>query len=264
MKNKTKVAIGVTTELVKEVYEDALQPATKQVGKSLETIGKLVNVALAPITITIWGYEKISIFLTEELPKKLKNTPEENIITPPPEIAGPAIEALRFAGSNENLRNLYLNLLANSMDKDTIQKAHPSFVEILKNLTSDEALLLKVFIEGDQYPLIDIQAKDKEKDGFINVYSNYSHFSKKQTFAQPDLMPSYIDNLCRLGILEIPAMLWLAELNIYETLEADEELNDLKKLIQNKLGKNIKFGRKVIKLTSFGKQFIENVVVDKK
>ena len=37
------------------IYDDALQPAAKQVGKALETLGKAVNMALAPIAALIWG-----------------------------------------------------------------------------------------------------------------------------------------------------------------------------------------------------------------
>jgi hypothetical protein len=37
------------------VYQDAVQPAAKQVGQSLETITKAINVALAPVSALVWG-----------------------------------------------------------------------------------------------------------------------------------------------------------------------------------------------------------------
>lgn len=43
------------------IYEDALQPAAKQVGKALETVGKAVNVALAPIGALVWGSRRSAI-----------------------------------------------------------------------------------------------------------------------------------------------------------------------------------------------------------
>ena len=51
--------------------------------------------------------------------EKLKNVPEENIVTPPPSIAGPVFEALRFSGEDIDLRELYTNLLASAMDNST-------------------------------------------------------------------------------------------------------------------------------------------------
>jgi hypothetical protein len=54
---KIKDVIDATTGLVKAIpiYEDAVQPAAKQVGKALETVTKAVNVALAPVGLLIWG-----------------------------------------------------------------------------------------------------------------------------------------------------------------------------------------------------------------
>lgn len=121
-----KATIDAVTGLVKAVpvYQDTLQPAAKQIGQSLETVKKTVNIALAPIKALVWGYEKIEEFITTRLSEKLKNVPEENITTPKPEVAGPAVEALRYSGHNPNLRELYANLLANAMDKSTIHLAH--------------------------------------------------------------------------------------------------------------------------------------------
>ena len=60
--------------------------------------------------------------------------------------------------NSEELRNMYANLLAASMLKDEKENAHPSFVEIIKQLSPDEAKLLKKISEsGDAYPLIDVK-----------------------------------------------------------------------------------------------------------
>ncbi len=133
-KNKIDDTINSVTKLVNAVpiYEDALQPLAKEMGKAFSTIGKTVNVAIAPLKGIIWGYEKFESFIANNLTSKLKNTSHENIITPPSYIAVPAFEALRYAGNNDILRELYANLLASSMDKETSSSAHPSFVEILK------------------------------------------------------------------------------------------------------------------------------------
>ena len=59
-------AINAITGLVKAVpvYDEVVQPAAKEVGKSLETVAKVVNVALAPLRMLVWGYEsfRFSIF----------------------------------------------------------------------------------------------------------------------------------------------------------------------------------------------------------
>ena len=261
-----KSTIDAVTGLVKAVpiYQDTLQPAAKQVGKSLETITKVVNIALSPIKAIVWGYDKIEDFITKRVSEKLCNVPEENIITPLPQIAGPAIETLKYVGHDENLRELYANLIANAMDKSTSYKVHPSFVEILKNLASDEALLLQAFINNRSHPLIDIQAVDNTNNrGHLVMYSNHSHFYKKVDLVNRQLVPVYLDNLCRLGIAIIPSLESISAPNTYEPLESDEALENLKKQIEDDMKCTVKFKRKTIMLTDFGSQFITNVVEEK-
>jgi hypothetical protein len=262
--NNVNSTIDAITGLVKAVpvYQDAIQPSTKQIGQSLETVTKTVNIALAPIKALVWGYEKIEVFINTRVSEKLKNVPEENIVSPPPEVAGPAVEALRYSGYNENLRELYANLLATAMDKDSIQNAHPSFVEILKNISSDEATLLQAFLPKSQYPVIDIVAKSKDTKGYSIVYANYSHLHKTTTLSDWLLTPTYLNNLCRLGILEIPALTTATAPNSYEPLETDDELKDLKAHIES-FNRTAEYKRKLVRLTSFGKLFIQSVVKEK-
>ncbi|WP_368192497.1 hypothetical protein [Aeromonas sp. s8] len=53
--------INAVTGLAKAVpiYQDAIQPAAKEIGKALGTVAKTVNVALSPVSALVWGYEQI-------------------------------------------------------------------------------------------------------------------------------------------------------------------------------------------------------------
>lgn len=260
-----KATIDAITGLVQAVpiYQDTLQPAAKQIGNSLETVTKTVNIALAPIKALVWGYEKIEEFISNRVAEKLKNIPPENITIPPTEIAGPAIEALRFSGEDINLRELYANLLAASMDINTKDFVHPGFVQIIKNLASEEAILLQAFIENNIYPLIDIKGELTDNSGAFTEYSNYSHLHKNIAIKKINQIPTYLNNLCRLGLIEIPQYIFLTAPNTYEPLENDIALNSIKTTIEGRGNAKVKFERKIVQLTSFGKQFLKNVVVEK-
>lgn len=245
------------------VYQDALQPSAIQVGKALETVTKTVNIALAPIKALVWGYEKIEEFITARVSEKLKNVPPEEIVTPSPQIAGPAVEALRYSGHDENLRELYANLIASAMDKKTLHKAHPAYVDIIKNLASDEAVLLKLFIGNRSFPLIHALSESKVKpNGRVLFYSNFTHLSISLAINHNELLPSYLDNLCRLGLLEIPSDTFLVKEGIYDPLENDEVWNSAKEEFA-KSEKSLVFDRGFVRLTAFGKHFIAGVVEDK-
>lgn len=259
-----KATIEAVTGLVTAipVYQDGLQPSVQQIGKSLETVTKTVNIVLSPIKALVWGYEQIEQYITKRVSEKLKDIPEENIVTPPAIIAGPAIESLRFCGDDINLRELYANLLASSMDINTQDLILPSYVEILKNLSSDEALLLQIFITNESIPLIDIHGDLKEQIGSRIKYRNFSHINKIVNLKRPDLIPTYLDNICRLGILAMPFGKYLVKENAYEPLESDTLLDLIKQGI-NDNDEILRFERKVVMRTTFGTLFINNVVKEK-
>jgi len=266
--SNVKSTVEAVTGLVKAipVYQDTVQPAAQQIGKSLETITKTVNIALAPIKALVWGYEQIEGFITKHVSEKLKNVPQENIITPPPQIAGPAIEALRFSGHDETLRELYANLVATSMNKITTSKAHPGYVDIIKNITPDEARLLKVFATETSIPLVDVKALapvSNSDKGFIIALPNFSKLMSDGFLENPQMFSTYINNLCRLGLLQIPHGLEFSDSSFYNELENHALLDSLKEKIKASNRSEIEFVRKVVEITSYGKQFLENVVVDK-
>jgi hypothetical protein len=138
-------------EVVKAVpvYQDAIQPLAKQSGKALETMGRTVNALLLPIKGMIWGAEQLEEFLSRKVGGKLEKTPKEQLISPKPSVVAPALENLRFRADEDDIQELYANLIASAMDKRSAQRIYPSFVEILKQLTPDEAKLLRYIARYD-------------------------------------------------------------------------------------------------------------------
>ena len=187
------------------VYQDVAQPAAKEIGTALQTVAKAIHIALAPVSVLVWGYERIRDYLNETLTEKLKRVPPDRIVTPSPTVAGPIVEALRFAAHELPLRELYANLLATSMDADTAQEAHPAFVEVIRQLAPDEARLLAyLHLLNIKYtPLLSGQIV--VETGFVNhayAFRRLSVFPEHTPFHFSDLIPTYIDNLIRLGLLE--------------------------------------------------------------
>lgn len=126
-------------KLAPEVYKDLVQPAAKEVG---DVTGRSVKALLSPVRAFLWGWEKIEAIVIDGVNKRLENIPSEKRKTPDPEIAVPLIQALSYTAQNETLREMYLNLLANSMNSAMDKDVHPSFVELIKQMSSLDA---KVF-----------------------------------------------------------------------------------------------------------------------
>lgn len=245
------------------VYEDLLQPATRELSKGMLTLAKTVNMALAPFTALVWGYEKISQYVAVSMAEKLKDVPEGNIITPDPAVAGPTIEGLRFSGQNESVRELFTNLLANSMDITTAPATHPSFVEIIKQLNSDEAKLLKLISDDSIYPIVDVRGIPRENTNqFASILKNFSLLPFAAGCAHPEYGPSYMVNLQRLGLIEIGYDFTCPNKEGYSEISSHPYLNTYKqKLEQANYDLEIKPGG--IKRTEFGNLFYNMCVLDK-
>src|SRR5437016_843055 len=79
------------------IYQDMLQPAAKEIGRNLETVAKSVRLALAPVGALVWGYDKIKDYVQTTVAGKLKDVPRERLKPPNPMIAGPVLDALKYA-----------------------------------------------------------------------------------------------------------------------------------------------------------------------
>jgi hypothetical protein len=268
--NKVKETIEAVTGLVTAVpvYQDMAQPVAKELGKSLETLGRAINVALYPVSGMVWGFEQIKGFLESKLASNLKDVPPENIIPPKPNVAGPAIEALRYTGHEESLSDMYANLLAASMDKNTANGAHPAFVEIIKQLTPDEAKMVALFKPNRAFPLLNVRViyKDdpEQKKGGRARLSHFSLLGEEAGVEFVNLTPAYLDNLCRLGLADyLSSGIHYTSPGVYDLLENHPNILALKKEIEADPELQCDFERTGLSITELGKQFAKVCVFRK-
>lgn len=196
--------IKATEGLVKAVpvYDDLVKPAAREVGQSLETIAKTINLILSPLRATIWGYEQITGFVETAVSARLKNLPESRIVHPNPIIAGPALEALRFTGCDTTLRELYANLLASTLDSKTAKNCSPAFAKVLEQFTPDEAKILNVASFDLSYAsfIIPFISLDKKIKGInARVLEPFTTIQFEANCDFPDFIDVYIDNLKTIG-----------------------------------------------------------------
>ena len=86
-------------------------------------------------------------------------------------IIGPTIEAMRYSMDIEELRKMYIKLLASSVDADMSSDVHPSFVEIIKRMDTIDARVFKALSKqvGNQLianPIVGIKSTGKY---FVNA-----------------------------------------------------------------------------------------------
>ena len=93
----------------------------------------------------------MAAWVNHDVKERLKGVPEERRIPPDPTVVVPALLALSYSMEKDNLRNMYANLLAKSMDSATAGGVHPSFVDVVTQLTPDEGRMLGALAVNDAH-----------------------------------------------------------------------------------------------------------------
>jgi len=196
------VAKVLETQTAKDLYKDAIQPLAVQVGEIAGTLGRGANALLLPVEALIYGADKLKTKFLPDLNKKLELVPDQHLISPTIIIAGPLLESLRFTVDEPELRRMYVNLLASAMDNRVSNTVHPAFVEVVRQLTPDEALILRrVNIDEDLF-LSEVMGEGNR------LQDQFTQFCIDAGVANPDLAGSYLDNLIRLRIF---TDVWLSD-----------------------------------------------------
>lgn len=262
---------SIPDSVKEKMYEDAVQPAAKQVGRIAETVVMAINKKIEPIRRWATYGQDNNKKLEEEIQKRLADTPPEDIITPPKEVAIPAIIANSYT-DNDTLRSLYANLLAKAMDKNA-GHPHPSYVEIIKQLSPDEALLLKsTNLLKKPVPMCLLRYQKTSKflndeelilhpqniiRNFKEGYNVLSYHIPQITIFNPDELSIMIDNLLRLKLIDIPYGVHLAAKDAYIDFYKDAYVNEIQRNLSKKSNEDFELAHimKMISPTPYGNIF---------
>lgn len=151
---------------IDKIYEDAIQPLARATGTTIAMPIEALNAALA--NVKLWINEKnysvkLQNALYERLLQQLQDVSPEKIITPDRFIVVPILRDMNYAIDNEVIWKLYASLLATNMNSDTKNMAHPSFIQIIEQLSPLDAKAIDIvgYLEKPQ-PLIRIFACEEQ------------------------------------------------------------------------------------------------------
>ncbi len=245
------------SQLGVEIYKDAARPAVSEVGT---VVGRTAKALLAPIRGFLWCWEKIEEYVETEVQKRLEKVPEENRKSPDPEIAVPLLQSLTYTAQNETLREMYIALLANSMDKGKENIVHPSYVEIIKKMNRLDALVFEKLSENPGYvmavnPKIAINGTNKI---FTNALPEWYLGWTIEGYDEFAVSTSLI-RLSKFGIMELMYDRTIVGANykaLHETIFLENVLTGYKMTNPNQ-ALAIKATDSVVYVNEYGKQFRE-------
>lgn len=194
----------------------------------------------------------------QELSASLSNIPPEKQLEPSFQITAQALENAKYCINENELREMFTSLISNSMNSDFLQDIHPSFAEIIKQMSVIDARILKKFkgkyISG--IPICHYQIESKTSKGYITVLKNaFLEYPE----ASLELCSQSLSSLTRLGLLEIPYAEYLDLPDYYEQFKHHPYFFALEKSFPDK---NVTIQKSVARLSPLGCSFIKVCIPD--
>jgi hypothetical protein len=186
-------AAGKALTPAAEGFGKEIAPLGQRAGQITNRVGALLIRALEPL---VYGLEKSADWIEKAVSERLKDVPQDKIVPPNPRIAVPALQALTYSLSDELIREMFANLLAADMNADTKKDAHPAFVELVKEMTPEDARILKLV---QQSPRCAFTVRVGSSSRFLTIGTEYSF--QVDGLNDGDIGRS-LNNLARLGLLE--------------------------------------------------------------
>lgn len=223
-------AAGKLVDIVPTAYEDALQPAVRELGKTIAKIPQAINAAL--IDVDCWVAEKnYKLDETKKLLEiKLENVDPSKIVPPEPYVAIPALQAISYCMDSEELKNMFANVLASAMNSDTKNDVHPSYVEIIKQLSPFDCNHLTVFSKSKRLPIAKYNIEKKQQT--ISTIRNHV-FLSNPTSLDITANAICISNLMRLGLIDVTYETSLAYQPQYTMFEEEPFFKTCRSMMPN-------------------------------
>ena len=184
----------------------------------------------------------------------LKKIPEENIQRPKLSIVGPAMEASKYYIEEPQLRDMFAQLIASACDSSKSEFTHPAFVECIKQMSSNDAVLFSKL--GNYGPLVDYILNLKSQPGLSTVMAEGVHLSEAVPFySQANCLS--ISNLARLNIIAFDKLLSGDDVLNYSIYEKSNLYNKCQQEVIERpdIYKDFKLKKYYFNITEFGKAF---------
>lgn len=193
----------------------------------------------------------------KELDEKIKEIPNEHFIEPSIQTTALSLENSKFCISEEDLRKMFVNLISNSMDNRNSHFVHPSFAEILKQMTSTEARIIRSFKSMRSQPITNFVIRTSEYSS--RMLEKYEYFAYDGSYSYE--YKSSISSLERLGLVSVTFSRHFTDDSYYEKFKKLPYFVHLKEEYENPSSNEILDIQKgICELTPLGDHFIRACV----
>lgn len=260
MSEDKKSLINLVPDSVDNAVKNITDKPTQNMGTTLADIWYLVFGGISQAAEK--RKLKYSYALQEfenELQEKISKISTKQSDDPDIQTIAPALEASKYCILHKELRELFCNLIASSLSADYCKFVHPSFSDIIKQMTPLDARNIFIFSKKSYQPICNYRVYYKDSS-FDDYYKNI--FLSNTTEQDLIVQSVSISSLERLGLVEINFNTHVKEYkyepfektNLYTQLQLDIVKNNIPRAIKVEILKGI------VELTPYGELFIKSCV----
>lgn len=214
-------------DFLDKAAENVLDEPTKAMGGSLKelwdiTLGNRIHLAAMKSSAKYaFKFEQFK----RELAEATNTIPIEKRTEPKLLTTGQAIDKATYSIEEDSLRNMFVNLISSSVNIDYASKIHPSFADIINQMSPVDAETL-LMLDPTGTPVVKFQ---------LNTYPD-KHRTLKRNIIGPnasndeiDLYSASLESLARHGLIDISFDNFLADESFYIPFEEGEAFSRFKK-----------------------------------
>ncbi len=237
MSEKKKSLINPVPDSVDNAVKNIIDKPTQNIGTTLADIWYLVFGGISQAAEKrrleyFYSLQKFEI----ELKEKISKIPENKMVEPDIQIIGAVLDASKYCVEKEELRHMFAALITSSLDSDYRQFIHPSYVEIIRQMSPLDARIFKIIMSAKNKPIISIEIQNP-LEGLFPFCRNCSWITE---YTATQCTASF-DNLSRLGLISIDRDAHYIHNNLYNSVRQNPYFIKA----QNECLKRLKNGEKI-------------------
>lgn len=192
----------------------------------------------------------------KELTESIEQIPDEKRIEPSIQTTAQALENSKYCLEEKELRQMFTSLITNSMNADFQKDIHPSFAGIIKQMSSMDAKIIKIFKNSPStgFPLGRYEIEQNK--GYITLLDNVFLECPTTELSHSSLS---ISSLARLGLIKTSYEDSFIDKNVYLPFN---EQHYFKTLQQTHPDKTFNVHPGVVFLTPLGRSFTRVCIPD--
>lgn len=254
---KASLSLAEIPKSIDNALDNITGPLTKNIGQTLGDVWSLVfgGISLMANKRKLRYSAQLDIY-KKEIFQAVSDIPPEKVTEPSIQITAQALENSKYCFEEQELRHMFTSLIANSMNTDYQNYVHPSFAEIIKQMSPLDAKILKLFAKrsSQYFPICEFNRITPTGRLVPLVTNVFMELLDKD----PILQGKSISSLDRLGIVSVDMTASLSD-SRYTKFEHHPLYQNFQKQYSED---SITINKGIVSATPHGSSFLKVCVTD--